>query len=220
MEQVTLEGFFREPSGKGGARALRRAGSIPAIFYGPETETIPIQVTKKSLEKTLKKQNNENILYQLTIKGDKKETVKTVMLKELQKNPIDQEILHLDFFEVSLFKEIDVTVGLKVVGKASGVEKGGILQEISRDVEIRCLPTQIPNHIEVDVSALEIGDSIHVKDLKLPEGIQVLSDVNQTLITVVPPIAEEEKPAAEAEPVEGSDVEVAKKGKAKTEEEE
>ncbi|MGA2958464.1 MAG: 50S ribosomal protein L25/general stress protein Ctc [Thermodesulfobacteriota bacterium] len=220
MEQVALEGFFREPSGKGGARTLRRAGSIPAIFYGPETDPIPIQVTKKSLEKTLKKQNNENILYQLTIKGDKKETVKTVMLKELQKNPIDQEILHLDFFEVSLFKEIDVTVGLKVVGKASGVEQGGILQEISRDVEIRCLPTQIPNHIEVDVSALEIGDSIHVKDLKPPEGIQVLSDVNQTLITVVPPIAEEEKPAAEAEPVEGSEVEVAKKGKAKTEEEE
>jgi large subunit ribosomal protein L25 len=220
MEQIALEGFFREPSGKGGAHALRRAGNIPAIFYGPETEPIPIYVIKRTLEKTLKKQNNENILYQLTIKGDKKETVKTVMLKELQKNPIDQEILHLDFFEVSLFKEIDVTVGLKVVGKASGVEQGGILQEISRDVEIRCLPTQIPNHIEVDVSLLEIGDSIHVKDLKLPEGIQVLSDVNQTLITVVPPIVEEEKPAAEAEPIEGSEVEVAKKGKAKTEEEE
>jgi large subunit ribosomal protein L25 len=219
MEQVALEGFFRKPSGKGGAHALRREGNIPAIFYGPETEPIPIYVIKRTLEKTLKKQNNENILYQLTIKGDKKETVKTVMLKELQKNPIDQEILHIDFFEVSLFKEIDVTVGLKVVGKASGVEQGGILQEISRDVEIRCLPTQIPNHIEVDVSALEIGDSIHVKDLKLPEGIQVLSDVNQTLITVVPPIIEE-KPEAEAEPVEGPEVEVAKKGKAKTEEEE
>lgn len=219
MEQVALEGFLRKPSGKGGAHALRREGNIPAIFYGPETKPIPIYVVKHTLEKTLKKQNNENILYQLTLKGDKKETVKTVMLKELQKNPIDQEILHLDFFEVSLFKEIDVTVGLKVVGKASGVEQGGILQEISRDVEIRCLPTQIPNHIEVDVSTLEIGDSIHVKDLKLPEGIQVLSDVNQTLITVVPPIVEE-KPTAEVEPVEGSEVEVAKKGKAKTEEEE
>jgi large subunit ribosomal protein L25 len=219
MEQVALEGFFREPSGKGGARALRRAGSIPAIFYGPETEPIPIRVAKRSLEKTLKKQNNENILYQLTIKRDAKETVKTVMLKELQKNPIDQEILHVDFFEVSLFKEIDVTVGLKIVGKASGVEKGGILQEISRDVEIRCLPTNIPNHIEVDVSALDIGDSIYVRDLKLPEDIRVLSEANLSLITVVPPI-EEEKPAAEETPEVSEEVEVTKKGKAKTEAEE
>ncbi|MGA3083884.1 MAG: 50S ribosomal protein L25/general stress protein Ctc [Thermodesulfobacteriota bacterium] len=220
MEQVALEGFVREPSGKGGARTLRRAGNIPAIFYGPGAVSIPIQVAKQSLEKTLKKQNNENILYQLTIKGDKKKTVKTVMLKEIQKNPIDQEILHLDFYEVSLFKEIDVSVGLKVVGKAPGVEKGGILQENTREVEIRCLPTNIPNHIEVDVSALEIGDSIYVRDLKLPEDIRILSEANISLVTVVPPIAEEEKPAAEAEPVEESEVEVAKKGKAKTEEEE
>ena len=190
-------------------------GHIPAIFYGPETEPIPIQVAKSSLEKTLKKQTSENILYQLTIKGNDQEMVKTAMLKELQKNPIDRSILHLDFYEVSLFKEIDVTVGLKIIGKAPGVEKGGILQEISRDLEIRCLPTNIPNHIEVDVSALDIGDSIHVEDIKLPEGILILSDAHLTLVTVVPPI--EEKPAAE-EPAAEAEVEVAtKKGKAKTE---
>jgi large subunit ribosomal protein L25 len=215
MEQVALEGFIRKPSGKGGARTLRRTGAIPAIFYGPETGPIPIQVAKSSLEKTLKKQTSENVLYQLTIKGDDRETVKTVMLKELQKNPIDREILHLDFYEVSLFKEIDVTVGLKIVGKAAGVEKGGILQEISRDLEIRCLPTNIPNHIEVDVSALDIGDSLHVEDIQLPEGIRILSDAHLTLVAVVPPI--EEKPPAE-EPAAGAEVEVAtKKGKAKTE---
>lgn len=123
MEQVALEGFIRKPSGKGGARTLRRTGNIPAIFYGPETEPMPIQVAKSTLEKTLKKQTSENILYQLTIKGNDQETVKTVMLKELQKNPIDREILHLDFYEVSLFKEIDVSVGLKIVGKATGVER-------------------------------------------------------------------------------------------------
>jgi large subunit ribosomal protein L25 len=215
MEQVAIEGFIRTPSGKGGARTLRQTGNIPAIFYGPETEPIPIQVAKSSLEKTLKKQTSENILYQLTIKGNDQETVKTVMLKELQKNPIDREILHLDFYEVSLFKEIDVTVGLKIVGKATGVEKGGILQEISRDLEIRCLPTNIPNYIEVDVSALDIGDSIHVGDIQLPEGIRILSEAHLTLVTVVPPL--EEKPAAE-EPAAGAEVEVAaKKGKAKTE---
>ncbi|MBI4767480.1 MAG: 50S ribosomal protein L25/general stress protein Ctc [Deltaproteobacteria bacterium] len=215
MEQVVLESFIRKPAGKGGARTLRRSGIIPAIFYGPGAEPIPIQVVKSSLEKTLKKQTSENILYQLTIKGNDQEMVKTAMVKELQKNPIDRSILHLDFYEVSLFKEIDVTVGLKITGKAPGVEKGGILQEISRDLEIRCLPTNIPNHIEVDVSALNIGDSLHAEDLKLPEGIRVLSDAHLTLVTVIPPL--EEKPAAE-EPAAEAEVEVAsKKGKAKTE---
>ncbi len=215
MEQVALESFVRKPSGKGGARALRRSGTIPAIFYGPETEPIPIQVVKSTLEKTLKKQSSENILYQLTIKGNDQEIVKTAMLKELQKNPIDRAVLHLDFYEVSLFKEIDVTVGLKITGKAPGVEKGGILQEISRDLEIRCLPTNIPNHIEVDVSALDIGDSIHAGDIKLPEGIRILSDAHLTLVTVVQPM--EEKPAAEETVAEGEVEVAAKKGKAKTE---
>ena len=215
MEQVALEGFIRNPSGKGGARTLRRSGNIPAIFYGPGSETIPLQVVKSSLEKTLNKQTSENVLYQLTIKGGEQETIKTVMLKELQKDPIDRTILHIDFYEVSLFKEIDVTVALRITGKAPGVEKGGILQEISRDLEIRCLPTNIPDHIDVEVSTLEIGDSVHAEDIQLPEGIRLLSDAHLTLVTVIPPI--EEKPAAE-EPAVEAEVEVAgKKGKAKTE---
>lgn len=215
MEQVNLEGFFRESSGKGKARALRRAGNIPAIFYGPETESIAIGVSKVSFGKILKDQSSENTLYQLTIKGDNQEIVKTVMLKELQRTPLDREILHADFYEVSLTKEIDITVGLKVVGKAPGVENGGFLQEISRELEIRCLPTHIPDFIEVDVSTLGIGDSLHVQDLKLPEGIRVLSDAQLTLITVVPPVEEKTAPGEAAA---GSEVEVvAKKGKAKTE---
>lgn len=216
MEQVNLEGFIRKSSGKGVARSLRRAGNIPAIFYGPQAESIAISVSRVPLEKILKKQAGENTLYQLTIKGDDQEIVKTVMLKELQKNPLDREILHADFYEVSLTKEIDITVGLRIVGKAPGVEDGGFLQEISRELEVRCLPTQIPDKIEVDVSTLGIGDSLHVQDLKLPEGIRVLSDAHLTLVTVVPPLVEE-KPAAE-EAAAGPEVEVvAKKGKAKTE---
>ena len=214
MEQVALEVSLREPSGKGGARALRREEKIPAIFYGPETEPMAIAVDKVSLEKILKKQTSENTLYQITIKGGEQDTVKMVMLKDLQRTPLDREILHADFLEVSLTKAIDVTVGLRVIGKAPGVEKGGILQEISRDIEIRCLPTQIPDHVDLDVSSLEIGDSIHVQDLNLAEGITVLSDPRLTLVTVVAPV--EEKAAT---PEGGEEaVEVAKKGKAKTEE--
>ncbi len=215
MEQVNLEGFLRESSGKGPARTLRRAGNIPAVFYGPETEAIPIFVSRAPLEKILKKQIGENTLYQLTIKGNNQELVKTVMIKELQKTPLDREILHADFFEVSLTKKIAIMVGLKVVGKAPGVENGGFLQEISRELEVRCLPTLIPNYIEVDVSTLEIGDSMHVRDLKLPEGIEVLSDAHLTLITVVPPVEEK---AAPAEAAPESEVEVVtKKGKVKAE---
>lgn len=217
MEQVNLEGFLRKSSGKGVARSLRREGSIPAIFYSPESDSIPLSVSRVPLEKILKKQAGENTLYQLTIKGDNQEIVKTVMLKELQKNPLSREILHADFYEVSLTKEIDITVGLKVIGKAPGVEDGGFLQEISRELHVRCLPTHIPDYIEVDVSTLAIGDSLHVQDLKLPEGIQVLSDAQLTLVTLVPPLVEEK--AAIEEAVAGSEVEVAKKGKSKTEEE-
>jgi large subunit ribosomal protein L25 len=213
MEQVALEVFLRIPTGKGGARALRREERIPAIFYGPGTEPLPIAVGRVSLEKILKQQTSENTLYQLTIKGGTEDTVKTVMLKDLQRTPLDREILHADFLEVSLTKAIDVTVGLRIVGKAPGVEMGGILQETSREIEIRCLPTQIPNAIDLDVSSLEIGDSIHVQDLKLAEGITVLSDPKLTLVALVPPVEEK------TETKEGGEeaVEVAKKGKGKTE---
>ena len=122
MEQVNLEGFLRESSGKGPARALRRAGNIPAVFYGPETEAIPIFVSKAPLEKILKKQIGENTLYQLTIKGNNQELVKTVMIKELQKTPLDREILHADFFEVSLTKKIDIIGGLE--GRWEGPRSG------------------------------------------------------------------------------------------------
>jgi large subunit ribosomal protein L25 len=215
MEQVALEVSLRKPSGKGGARSLRRAEQIPAIFYGPDSEAMAISVARTSLEKILKKQSSENTLYQLTIKGGEADSVKTVMLKDLQQTPLDREILHADFLEVSLTKAIEVTIGLKVTGKAPGVEQGGILQEISRELEVRCLPTQIPDFIELDVSALEIGDSIHVQDLKLAEGILVLSEPRLTLVTVVAQM--EEKPEAKEGAGESVEV-VAKKGKGKTEE--
>lgn len=215
MEQVALEGFLRQPAGKGGARALRRAEKIPAIFYGPDSETLAISVAQVSLAKILKKQTSENTLYQLTIKRDEGDMVKIVMLKDLQQHPLDREILHADFLEVSLTKAIEVTIALKLTGKAPGVEKGGILQETSRELDVRCLPTQIPDFIELDVSALEIGDSIHVEDLKLAEGLEILSDPRLSLVTVVQPVEEK----AETTEGAGEAVEVAaKKGKGKTEE--
>jgi large subunit ribosomal protein L25 len=215
MEQVTIAGALRKGTGKGVARALRRSGNIPAVFYGPETDPLPLQVAKRSFEKILKSQTSDNVLYRLTFPGDQGETVKTVMVKDIQRHPITREILHVDFYEVSMTKPLDVLVAIKVTGKSPGVEKGGILQEASRELEIRCLPGAIPEYIEVDVSGLDIGDSIHLKDLSLPEGVRVLSDPQTTLVTIVPPTEEK---AVEEAPAQEGEVEVtAKKGKGKEE---
>jgi large subunit ribosomal protein L25 len=216
MEQVNLEAFVRDRAGKGPARALRRAGNIPGIFYGPGTDPVAIYIAQKALEKVLKNQASENVLYQLIIKEDGKEQLKTAMLKELQRDPLGRNYLHADFYEVSLTKEIDITVAIKISGKSPGVEKGGILQEITRELAVRCLPTRIPDFIEVDVTPLEIGDSLHVRDLKPPEGVRILSEDQLTVLTIVAPVEEK---AAESEAPAAAEVEVVKKGKTKTEEE-
>jgi len=216
MEQVTLEAFVRDRAGKGPARALRRAGNIPGIFYGPGTDSVAIYIPQPALEKVLKNQLSENVLYQLIIKENGKELVKTALLKELQRDPLGRHYLHADFYEVSLTKEIDITVAIKISGRSQGVENGGILQEITRELEVRCLPTQIPDFIEMDVTPLDIGDSLHVRDLKPPPGVRILSDDQLTLVTVVHPV--EEKAEESVAPA-AAEVEVAKKGKTITEEE-
>lgn len=215
MEQIQLEAFIRNQTGKGPARTMRRNGNVPAVFYGPETQPLLLYIRKLDLEKVFKKQRGENILFQLQIKGGEQDLSKTAMMKELQRNPVSRAYLHTDFYEISLTKELDVEVGIRVVGKSPGVEKGGILQEVSRDLAIRCLPIAIPDHIEVDVSSLEIGDSIHVRDLQLATGIKILTDPLVTIVNVVPPM--EEKPAAGEAEATGEVEVVAKKGKAKEE---
>jgi len=215
MEQIQVEAFIRNQSGKGPARTLRRAGHIPAIFYGPETQPISLYVRQKDLEKIFKKHSGENLFFQVQLKGEHQEESRTAMLKELQKDPVSRAYLHVDFYEVSLTKELEVDVGLRIVGKSKGVEKGGMLQEARRDLQIRCLPRNIPEYIEVDVSGLDIGDSIHVRDLKLAEELRILNDPQTTLVTIVAPVEEK---AAEEATAGASEVEVvSKKGKVKEE---
>jgi large subunit ribosomal protein L25 len=215
MEQIQLEAFVRNQSGKGPARSLRRAGNVPAVFYGPETQPRLLYIRKLDLEKIFKKQPRENIFFQLQIKGGEQELSKTAMLKELQRDPVTRAYLHTDFYEISLTKKLDVEVAIRVVGKSPGVEKGGILQEVSRTLEIHCLPADIPHYIEVDVSSLDIGDAIHVQELQLAPGIKVLTDPQVTIVNVVPPV--EEKPAGGEAEASGEVEVVAKRGKAKEE---
>jgi large subunit ribosomal protein L25 len=215
MEQIQVEAFIRNQSGKGAARTLRRSGQIPAVFYGPETRPIALYVRQMDLEKIFKKHSGENLFFKVLLKGEQQEESRTAMLKELQKDPVSRAYLHVDFYEVSLTKELEVDVGLRIVGKSKGVEKGGILQEARRDLQIRCLPRNIPEFIEVDVSGLDIGDSFHVQDLKVSEELRILNDPQTTLITIVAPI--EEKTAGEAAAGAPEVEVVSKKGKAKEE---
>ncbi|HWP45664.1 MAG TPA: 50S ribosomal protein L25 [Candidatus Limnocylindrales bacterium] len=214
METVELITEFRTPGGKGVARKLRRAGRIPGIVYGGSDGSVPISISPRSLAKTLEK---ENVLIDLTIQKGDTATKKTAIVKEVQRDPVTRAVLHVDFFEISMDKPIEVEVPIELVGKAKGVtESGGVLEIAMRTLTIECLPSVIPSHIEVDISNLNIGDFIAVRDVKVPQTIKIVSDPEKTIVTVVPPMAEEIAEKVEAVP---GEPEVIGKGKAPAEEE-
>jgi large subunit ribosomal protein L25 len=196
MEKPVLNAEVREQTGKEMAKKLRAKGLMPAIFYGPNSETIALTLDPKELSKTLHTEAGENVLIDLNIRKGEESLKKVVMLKELQVQPLQRKALHADFFEVSMDVMVAVEIPVHLLGKSEGVKVGGILEQVQRTIQIECLPGDIPRSIDVDVSALMIGDSIHVSDLKL-EKFKILSDLNLTIATVVPPVAEA-KPAEEA----------------------
>jgi len=186
----------RDATGKGVARKLRAAGRIPAVVYGRGTESRAISVDPKALVQLLQKGGaGMNTLIELSVDG----TAKTVLVKELQRDPVRGRPLHTDFYLVDLDQKVEVSVPIHLIGRPEGVELGGILDHPLREIELECLPRAIPESIDVDVSALDVGDSIHVRDLELPEGVSVQSDVNLAVASVVAPVAVEEPVAEEVE---------------------
>lgn len=201
MERRELEVFYRAETGKGPARRLRRHGMVPAIFYGPREEPIPLAVRLSDLRKILSQPGTRRSFLTLVIKGmDGAEVQKLAILKEVQRDTLKDVLLHVDFQGIAMEEEIYMEVPIHVVGKAKGVEKGGVLEVNLREIEVKCLPEKLPSRIDVDVSDLDIGDAIHVGDLKI-EGVKILTDPDQAIVTVVPPTVEEEA-AEEAEAVE------------------
>ena len=195
MERPILTAEVREGAGKGAARRLRAEGRIPAIFYGPRSKPISLTIDSKEFAKSLQTEAGENVLIDLDIrKGDQPER-KVVMVKELQVDPLQRGILHTDFYEVAMDEVVTVEVPVRLVGKPEGIKMGGILEQIRRVLEVQCLPGDIPKSIDVDVTSLKIGDSVHVQEIQV-EKVKVLADSNFTIATVVPP-AVEEKPAEE-----------------------
>lgn len=194
METVELDVEPRSPQGKGAARRARAAGRIPAIIYGPKRTVTHVTVSALEFERKIAPLEGAHLV---SLRGGDALGDSVVLVKETQEHPLTGRILHADFLEVDLTKQVRVTVSLHFVGRAVGVVAGGILQPVLREIEVECLPTRIPDFVEVDVSGLEIHDSIHVKDLMLPDGVTAATDGSQTVVTLGAPIVEE-APEAEA----------------------
>ena len=218
MEKRSLAAQWREGKGKEEARRLRNQGLIPAVVYGQRAETIPVTLNPQELAKVLHGGAGERTLINLTIEGLQDGPItKTVILKEKQVDSLKRNWLHVDLYTIAMDEEINVGIPVRIVGKAAGVTvQGGILEQVLREIEVKCLPSDIPSSIDVDVSALEIGDSIHVAEITL-EKAKILADPGQTVVTVVPP--KEEVVVAVEEVVEGEVAEEAAEEKEAVEEE-
>jgi large subunit ribosomal protein L25 len=206
MERPVLTAEIREGVGKEKAKKLRAKGLIPAIFYGPRSQTIPLVIDSRELAKALQTEAGENVLIDLDIRKGAQSDRKVVMLKDIQIDPLQRKTLHTDFYEVAMDEMVIVEVPVHLMGKPEGTKMGGILEQVRRVIQIQCFPTDIPKSIDIDVSPLKIGDSIHVQDIKV-EKAKIISDTNFTIATVVPPVVEEKVVEAVApEAAEGAEV--------------
>jgi large subunit ribosomal protein L25 len=191
-----LEVEVREGRGKGVARKLRADGRIPGVCYGRDTDTVAISLDARALARLLAISDaGMNTLIDLRGRGL---DGKTVLVKELQRDPVDGQPLHADFYAVDLARTVEVSVPVHLIGRAPGVEMGGILDHSLREIELECLPTAIPKELTLDVGALEMGDTVHVRDIPLPEGVELLSDADLSVVSVVAPAVVEEAAPAEA----------------------
>lgn len=221
-DDTTLKAELRDERGKGAARQLRRTGRIPAVVYGHGEDTRSLSVNARDLDRLFARISIENTLLDLEI-GD--EGSVKALIREVQTHPFKAEVLHVDFYQVHAGEEIDLDVPLHLTGTAAGVLEGGILEQPMHELPISCLPDAIPDAVEIDVSELDVGDSIHVRDLDLPEGVRTDIDPDRTLCSVVPPSVlaiEVEEEVAVPEAVEGvpGEVEPELIGEAPEEEEE
>lgn len=192
MEQQTLKVEIRKDLGKGPSGRMRREGKLPGVLYGLG-KNISISVDTNTIHTSLLSKAGRNRVFSLEgpeLSG------RHALVREYQVEPVSRRLVHVDLLEIDVTQKIKVVVAINIVGKSLGVAEGGVLNFIERNIEVRCLPTNIPKSIDVDVTALKIGDSIHLDDVKLPEGIEKASHLNPTLVAVVPPTKEEEAVAA------------------------
>lgn len=183
MELIELTSITRETRGNGPARRLRREGKLPAVLYGPNTASMALAVDAKELETAIKECRGSQVLLNLVVNGEEKRRM--VMLKELQTSPVSREMIHADFLEISMDRKIRVMVPVTAVGKSKGVEMGGMLQIIRRELEVLCYPHEIPETIEIDITELDMGESVHIEDIPVQGDVEFPHEVNFTILTIV-----------------------------------
>jgi large subunit ribosomal protein L25 len=188
MEQINLSAQPRPATGKGAAGRLRKDGSVPAILYGQAIKgAISLALSNKELEKVLHTAAGGNVLVNLALEGDK---TRMVMFKEVSRHPLRGSLQHVDFVEIRMDHKITVDVPVHLTGKAEGLAFGGIVQQEHRTVRVECFPTQIPDSIDLDITSLGIGHSLHVSDILLAEGVDILDEPSTTIVSLVAPTAE------------------------------
>ena len=213
MAKPVLNARTRQSKGKGAAKKLRRNKQIPAIFYGPNAQPVMLAVDYPELEGIMRQSAGENIVLDLRVQSDEGTETRSAILKELQIDPTKDTYLHADFYEISMDKEITVHVPISLINIPVGVEDGGILQHVKRELTVSCLPDKLTDVLELDVSKLEIGDSLHVRDIELPEGITSLDEDHLTVAVVAAPTVmpeEVEEEEVEEEVAEEEEVEIEK----------
>ena len=215
MSQIVLEVQRRTPGGKNANRRLRSSGRIPAVVYGPGRQPVAIMVYPQHVTDILYSESGRNTIFTVSVDGKERANA---MVKDYQLDPVKGRLIHADLLEIAMDKLLELTVNIEVVGEPEGVKlDGGIMDIVTRAIEVECLPADIPESIKVDVSHLKINDYIRVKDLPVDPKVKILSDVEVVLVTIVPPIKEEVPVEA---PVEAAEPEVIKKGKVAEEGEE
>lgn len=216
---ITVRAERREIFGKNASRRIRREGMVPAILYGKSGANVPLTLKKKDVFEILKSETGENTVFRVSFDTETRNT----MIKELQSDPVTDEILHADLIHIAMDEAIRISVPVISVGEAVGIKgEGGFVDFITREVEIECLPKDIPEHVEIDISGLHLNQSLKVKDVVPPEGVKLISDPSTILIVIEAPTKEEEIVVEEEEEEvisEEEEPEVIKKEKAEEKEE-
>jgi large subunit ribosomal protein L25 len=197
-ERVKLKVEGRETNGSATARRLRASGYIPGVLYGEGKEAVSFAVAERDLRRALTGEHGTHAILDVVV-GDDGDKARHAVLKEVQLHPTRRKLLHVDLHEVRLDRAIQATVVVELIGEAEGVTMGGVLTQINREVNVEALPMEIPDRLELDISGLNIGDSLRVSDLVVPEGVKLLDDEETVLASVAQPRVEEEPEVAEEE---------------------
>lgn len=191
MEQMRIDANLRERQAKGDNRRLRKQGLVPAVIYGGQQEAKTVAVNDHEVELILRGARRSNSIFNLILGngGDQEQTI----IREVQRHPVTSKLIHIDFQRVDLESEVEVAVPIHAVGEIpKGVRGGGILEHVTRTVQIRCLPLSLPKRLDADLTNLDLNQSFHVSDLVLPEGVEVMAELDTPLYTILPPKGEAE----------------------------